>query len=144
MVLICNICNQNIENNSYHIFDKIHCSIKCKNTYKQIMEEKKLEQNELYYEKNYLNINKKNNTFPIFFNNNNMRIRKKSDYHKLISCPNYIEIKENNYSYKNIDNLKEVVIHNPILMEENNKSEKKGYSVFFKEMLLECIKYFME
>jgi hypothetical protein len=76
MVLICNICNQNIENNSYYIFDKIHCSIKCKNIYKGIMEEKNLGPNELYYERNYINTNKKNNSF------NDLKIKKRLTLNK--------------------------------------------------------------
>lgn len=156
MVITCNICNQNIGPDAHYIFDKIHCSIKCKNIYKKIMDDKKLGPNELYYEREYFlfNRNKKNNSFSSISNNsfNDLKIKNRFTLnHNSISCPIIERPSTPIFPTQKMDenhelgqNLKEIVIHNEknnIIDFEEVKKKHRGYFQVVKDFSLECFRY---
>jgi hypothetical protein len=132
MVSICNICNLNIDNNAYYLFDKIHCSIICKNIYKRIMEKKNLGPNELYYEREYHNLKKNRKIYPLIYTNNNME----KNENKLSDITNVLKNKK---VQKENNELKEIVIHKSINCESK---EKKGYLDIIKNISFNCLRYF--
>ena len=143
MVLYCNICDKTIGNESYYIFDKMHCSIKCKNIYKKIMEEKKLGPNELYYEREYFSINKKNNSFSSICNNSYDLKNRFISNKKSISCPIIERPSTPVLPAQKMDEnqeLRQIVIHNEknMIIED---LKKRGYFQLLKDFSLECIKF---
>ena len=134
MVLMCNICDKNIETSSHYIFDKIHCSIKCKNIYKKIMEEKNLGKNELYYERNYSNIKRRVNSYPIISDKYLLKKKslpnlKKNDL-KLIETMK----KENilNFEEKSNQNSNQEILYNNKINNKINNYFNFIYNIFFK------------
>lgn len=155
MISTCNICNQNIGHDAHYLFDKIHCSIRCKNIYKKMMDERNFGPNELYYEREYTNnLKRKTNSFPLMSHDNNMEIKKRNYCHNSISCPNYMGINGNDLkNFTNITNvlreekvkndLQEIVIHKSLISDEK-ENNKKGYLEMIRDLSLGCINYLMK
>jgi cytochrome b involved in lipid metabolism len=92
--------------------------------YKKIMEEKKFDINELYYEKEYSNLKKKKKNFTLIPINNNL-----TDITNILRSKNI-----------QTDDLKEIIIHESIIYE--NKEKKRGYLDIIKDISFDCLRYF--
>jgi hypothetical protein len=152
----CNVCNNIIGKEVYLIYDKKHCSSRCKNYYKQHMEKRNFDHGELYYEKDYADYAKKfrpkSKSFPLietstgfFFEN---IVRKQNS----VSCPaleNPLMIsKKVNIAQTSRkrplcnEEMIEIVIHNPSDDCGENVDLRKGYLDKVMNMSIDMISYF--
>lgn len=148
----CNVCNNNIGKEVHLIYDKQHCSSRCKKYYKQHME-RNFEHCELYYEMEYAKkFRPKLKSFPLietstgfFFEN---IVRKQNS----ASCPaignpligsSKVNVAQSSRKrpLSNDDKI-EIVIHNPSDDCGENVELRKGYFDKVKDMSIDMISYF--
>jgi hypothetical protein len=152
MASLCNVCTMPI-GSVFMIYDKKHCSKRCKDYYRSKVE-RNLNYGELYYEKKYVQMHKpkpKSKSFPSmattssgFFFEHIVRKTTSIESDNLLMISRKVNIEQPICRKRPLDkdDLIEVVIHSPNEDYGENVELRKGYLDKVKDMSMEMISYF--